>query len=288
VKTLRVRIAEAAEAARTSQLVVEKDYALSYVLAGIASVPALRDFLVFKGGTALKKAYFGDYRFSEDLDFTAVGAPVGDAMDSALALAATAAAGLLGAQGPFTVEVERYLERDPHPAGQDAFAVRIAFPWHRQPLCRVKVEITRDEPVIMPPERRMLIHGYGEDIDVSVLCYRLEEIVAEKLRALLQTQQRLAARGWNRPRARDYYDLWRLFERYGDTLNRTALPELLARKCAVRGVSYSSLDDFFTTELVFEAQRHWQGNLAPFVRELPPCDDVLTWLRETLQERVFP
>lgn len=26
--------------------------------------------LVFKGGTVLKKAYFEDYRFSEDLDFT--------------------------------------------------------------------------------------------------------------------------------------------------------------------------------------------------------------------------
>ncbi len=34
--------------------------------------PALpfRDALVFKGGTALKRCYFGDYRFSEDLDFT--------------------------------------------------------------------------------------------------------------------------------------------------------------------------------------------------------------------------
>ena len=26
--------------------------------------------LGFKGGTALKRCYFGDYRFSEDLDFT--------------------------------------------------------------------------------------------------------------------------------------------------------------------------------------------------------------------------
>jgi len=30
----------------------------------------LRDRLFFKGGTALKKCYFPDYRFSEDLDFT--------------------------------------------------------------------------------------------------------------------------------------------------------------------------------------------------------------------------
>ena len=29
--------------------------------------------MAFKGGTALKRCYFGDYRFSEDLDFTLVG-----------------------------------------------------------------------------------------------------------------------------------------------------------------------------------------------------------------------
>ena len=49
--------------------VVEKDYAIGYVLAGVCAVPDLNSRLVFKGGTALRKAYFKDYRFSEDLDF---------------------------------------------------------------------------------------------------------------------------------------------------------------------------------------------------------------------------
>jgi uncharacterized protein len=288
MRTLRARITDAARATGGSQLVVEKDYALSYALAGLAAVPALRDSLVFKGGTALKKAYFGDYRFSEDLDFTAIDAPAGGTMDAAMEQAAHAAETILNHQGPFTVDVERYAERDPHPAGQDAFILRVAFPWHRQPLCRVKVEITRDEPLLLPSERRTLIHGYEEELGVSVLCYRLEEVIAEKLRALLQTRQRLEVRGWNRPRARDYYDLWRLFERYAATLDVAILPDLLARKCAVRGVSFESLDDFFTAELVSEAQRHWQGNLAPFVRDLPTCDEVLSSLKITLRDRVFP
>ena len=30
----------------------------------------LQQSLAFKGGTALKRCYFGDFRFSEDLDFT--------------------------------------------------------------------------------------------------------------------------------------------------------------------------------------------------------------------------
>ena len=31
---------------------------------------SLREYLIFKGGTALKRCYFPDYRFSEDLDFS--------------------------------------------------------------------------------------------------------------------------------------------------------------------------------------------------------------------------
>lgn len=48
---------------------VEKDYVLTWTLLAIAHSP-LRDRLAFKGGTALKKVYVPDYRFSEDLDFT--------------------------------------------------------------------------------------------------------------------------------------------------------------------------------------------------------------------------
>ena len=50
--------------------VIERDYMLSWMLAGIAANAILKDALAFKGGTALKKCYFGEYRFSEDLDFT--------------------------------------------------------------------------------------------------------------------------------------------------------------------------------------------------------------------------
>lgn len=50
--------------------VVEKDYALGWMLAGINAHPAIRDRWVFKGDTCLKKCFFETYRFSEDLDFT--------------------------------------------------------------------------------------------------------------------------------------------------------------------------------------------------------------------------
>jgi predicted nucleotidyltransferase component of viral defense system len=49
---------------------IEKAYVLSWILQGIAKHVQISQELVFKGGAVLKKIYFEDYRFSEDLDFT--------------------------------------------------------------------------------------------------------------------------------------------------------------------------------------------------------------------------
>jgi predicted nucleotidyltransferase component of viral defense system len=51
---------------------IEKDYIISWILKGIAQHEQLAKAIVFKGGTVLKKIYFEDYRFSEDLDFTLI------------------------------------------------------------------------------------------------------------------------------------------------------------------------------------------------------------------------
>jgi len=48
---------------------VEQDYIISWILAGLTYTKN-NDWLSFKGGTALKKIYISNYRFSEDLDFT--------------------------------------------------------------------------------------------------------------------------------------------------------------------------------------------------------------------------
>jgi len=279
VKPLRARIREAASSTGIGEQVIEKDYALSYILAGIAAQPEMSESMIFKGGTALKKLFFGDYRFSEDLDFSTQDSPRGDDLDRAVRQAVAHSGSLLSEHGAFVLEAVRYVERDPHPFGQEAFVIRVRFPWHPSPLCRVKLEISHDEPVLLNPDSLPLIHGYEESLHVNLRCYQLEEIIAEKLRCLLQTQKKLIARGWNRPRARDYYDLWRLLTAFGAKIDKTLVPSLLERKCAHRDVGYSRVDDFFTKELMNEARTHWNSNLRPFVSQLPPCDVVISELK---------
>ncbi len=50
--------------------IVEKDYVLGWMLAGIYGHEGLTESWIFKGGTCLKKCFFETYRFSEELDFT--------------------------------------------------------------------------------------------------------------------------------------------------------------------------------------------------------------------------
>lgn len=280
MKPLRTRLEEARKRLGLPWEVLERDYLLSWILAGVVQVESLRDTLVFKGGTALKKCYFGDYRFSEDLDFSGLeGVPTGSAMERAVQEACSAAVNLLDEYAPVEISCERYTEREPHPGGQEAFTIRARFPWQRQPQTRVMIETAMDEKVLKPAPKRKVLHEYGEPIEQEISVYALEEIVAEKLRAILQHMERLEHRGWSRSRARDYYDLWRVLGVYRDRMDLSDFPTFLAEKCAIRKVSFRRPEDFFQESMLTYVEKTWDQWLGPLVPGLPSFRTVITELR---------
>ena len=284
MRPLRTRLQEARGRLGIPWEVLERDYLLSWVLAGISQTPALRDTLVFKGGTALKKCYFGDYRFSEDLDFSALEwVPTGDEMERLVSQACDAAVRLLDEYAPVEIICERYTELEPHPGGQEAFTIRARFPWQSRLQTRVMIEVTVDERIIWLPEKRRVNHQYGESLDVDVQVYSLEEIVAEKLRALLQQAELFERRGWIRSRARDYYDLWRVLGTYGDRMDLADFGSLLREKCSVRGVSFIGSDDFFHEQMLANVEETWEQWLGPLVPELPSFETVMNGLRPKVE-----
>jgi predicted nucleotidyltransferase component of viral defense system len=224
MRPLRTRLQQARKRLGIPWEVLERDYVLSWILAGVGQVERLRDTLVFKGGTALKKCYFGDYRFSEDLDFSALeGVPSGDAMD---------------------------------------------------------------ERILKPVEKRTVIHEYGEPFNATVQVYSLEEVVAEKLRAILQHVQQLEERGWSRSRARDYYDLWRVLGAYKDRMVIVDFGSFLNEKCAVRNVAFTGPEDFFQERMLADVERTWEQWLGPLVPGLPSFDTVIRRLRSEVADLV--
>ena len=263
---------------------VQQDYLLSWILSGLYEQPLLREKLIFKGGTALKKCYFGNYRFSEDLDFSVISStPRKEKLLTVVIEACKSAEQKMNEFAKVRLVVERYEEKDGHPFEQEAFKVRAQFPWHREPLTSAKIEITMQETVLFPPVSKQIIHPYDERIDTSIQTYSLEEIILEKLRAILQKTKKLHEEGRDRSRTRDYYDLWRIFTSFESSLNFENFSTLLRKKCDLKNVHFVGVESFFDPVMMETVKRTWKQWLGNLVSDLPECFQVENELRTKLE-----
>lgn len=289
IKPLRKRLEAVAKLTGKRLNIVQQDYLLSWLLKGIFQHPILKTSLIFKGGTALKKCYFGDYRFSEDLDFSATkDLPDNQIVFKSITEACALAESQMREYSDIQLFAEEYQEREPHPHGQIAFKIQAQFPWEREPLTNAMIEITRDEIVLLEPSSKAIHHIYDEPIEQQVIVYLIEEIILEKLRAILQYTKKLHERDWTRSRARDYYDLWRIFSTFQDQLVINGLPLLLQQKCEHRQVSFQDADAFFDEKTLLHVEKTWHQWLVPLVSELPEYKLVIAELRPKIESLLNP
>jgi hypothetical protein len=162
----------------------------------------LKPVLAFKGGTALRRCYFGDHRFSEDLDFTLQQPVPFEEIRARLERVYAA----VHEQSGITFAFDR---EDPRQhANSYTFYLSYTGPLPRG--SNVKVDITINELVVFPLAERVILRGYEEFSDLpenrSLLVYSLEEIATEKTLALADPAR-------NEPR--DLYDLWQLTSNEG-------------------------------------------------------------------------
>ena len=157
--------------------IAEKDYFLAIALHIIYDSP-LKDKLVFKGGTALHHAYLPQYRFSEDLDFTAI--------DDALSLQDVI--DVLEASEVFTARK--------HSASRHVLKIdRLRYPGLLGQAGNIKVEINTTQEVLQKAMPREYSNVWGVSVTPPIM--DITEICAEKTRAASQ-----------RARYRDFYDLY--------------------------------------------------------------------------------
>ncbi|MBX3486634.1 MAG: nucleotidyl transferase AbiEii/AbiGii toxin family protein [Candidatus Paracaedibacteraceae bacterium] len=215
--------------------------------------------------------YFGDYRFSQDLDFSVINpAEIQDSLPILIHNACRYATDKLQSLGEnINIAAEPYLERLPHPEGQQAFTIKAKMPWHRDFHTTVYTEFSFQEIILLSPNLRKIIHPYGNDLEGQILTYPLEEIVAEKIRALLQFSIKLHERGWGRSRVRDYYDIWRIVTDSQKVLDWPKIPDLIQSKCIHKHVVYNGIDDIFQEKLMINVDNEWEKWLSAVVNDLP-------------------
>jgi hypothetical protein len=147
------------------------------MLEGISYISELKKSLVFKGGTAHKKCWFGNYRFSQHLIFTAVGTLLDYfRLEKLLEQVCEIATNLQSAYGsPIKIDCNTYLQSESHPFDQKASIIMAQFPWHRDSHVRVMVYITVQELLIIAPEELRIVHmDYQENLSGSLKVDRLE------------------------------------------------------------------------------------------------------------------
>jgi hypothetical protein len=160
--------------------VVEKDYVLGWLLAGISQHPELGPTWVFKGGTCLKKVFFETYRFSEDLDFTLL---VEDHVDEGFLLRTLrGVADWIYREAGIEFPLEEIRVRVfQNPRGRPAAEARVYYRGPLRPrgsLPRIKLDLTADERVVLDAARLPISHPYRDRPadGIAVHCYPYAEL----------------------------------------------------------------------------------------------------------------
>ena len=112
------------------------------------STSPLRDRLAFKGGTALKKCYYADDRFSEDLDFTLIEETPWEEIERHLAVAFQETRRASGVE--FRLD---HLDRHSH-ENSHTFYLAYEGPLPSARGKTVKTDITIRERIVLPVEDR--------------------------------------------------------------------------------------------------------------------------------------
>lgn len=224
---------------------VERDYVLQHILASVYQQPGAAQ-AILKGGTLLRMCHFEDYRYSADLDFSLKpGFGIEDfrpLLDRSLD------------------EVRTSIGFEELRAEDLGKGFRI---WYKRPGGRdnrIKVDASDDEKIFDPQDLK-LFDRYGElPSAVMVRGYSLDEVLAEKLRCVMQRLQ-----------ARDLFDLYQLLVVRQVPLDKAE--GMFQDKARVKDLNPGEFPEYFARRRE-NYRAKWGDELPDFVAHAPDFDEV--------------
>lgn len=269
-----------------SRSTIDKDWVLGHFLDAIFSNDVCKESLIFKGGTCLRKCYFPDYRFSEDLDFTSVN-PNFELNETLMLEIMSLVEGRTG----MPLHLEKLTESR-HKDELTGYAANIKFwgadhakdqapPAPARWTTSIKIEIILYEQMLFSPIDRSVYHNYSDELSSAVEalpCYDIREVLSEKLRALIQ-------RSYTAPR--DYYDIWYLSKHGGD-IDWSEIKTAFLKKMEFKGLEFIGVEQLLNAKSVNTVKRAWKTSLGHQIspKELPTFDNVKADL-EILFNQIF-
>jgi len=170
---------------------VQRDYIFGWILAGIYSESDLGTSLILKGGNCLRKAYFEAARYSGDLDFTLEGPlPQQEAVIEQLNRVCDHIEAKTGVH--FDISRTRMQKKSVIDQDRQVHEARLYFRDffgdESEIVLSIRMDISEHEKLQLPVQTRNIIHPYSDRglLNVQVKCMKLEEMLAAKLKCLIQ------------------------------------------------------------------------------------------------------
>lgn len=233
---------------------IEKDYAVTVLLKALSSFSGISS-MVFKGGTAIKKIYYPETRFSEDLDFTC-------AKDVSKDLVTAIKEAIKSGLGVNFTGIEKI------PTKEDSLKFSVNYKDHNDHPNSVKIDLSLREKVSAKTEKKPVSHIYDLGNEFSIPTMSLEEIMAEKVRAIVYSA-----------RPRHLYDFWYLMGK-GISFN----PELV--KLKIKTVYKEEFDIEKLKERVSKMERRWKTDLDPLLPTIPPFEKISKTVVKEIEKRM--
>lgn len=236
----------------------EKDYVLSTALSKLDEFGGLKNF-GFKGGTCLKKAYFPDFRFSSDLDFSVktssedLPAFVRENFENKV---------LEGVKFKKIIQIDRT-------SGNTVLSIKYESQISdRKHVDSILLELSSDSSIILPLRERTVLNPLEFNLPkTTVNCLDLKEILAEKIHAI-----------YHRPKPRDVYDLDFLLE-------KRITPDYTLIEAKLEPLSIKLEKNTFESRLQHHKQR-WKRDLSQVLSILPNFEEIQARLLQHLFQNI--
>lgn len=259
---------------------VEKDYVLGWLLWGISRSPDTRQNLILKGGNCLRKLYFADTRFSDDLDFTAIRIPSpGQFRETLNDVCATVseASGI-----PFDLDktiANAIQTPDPDSRALDARVYFTGLAGDSSLLMRIKFDISEFEKVLLPLQWHPIIHPYSDAsaLEALVQAYSLEEVLAEKLRSWIQ-----------RTRARDLFDVVKIVHSGAIPITPSNIMSAFFRKTLFKDLPLAGRDELLFEPKFAAIQSSWLDTIVTPANAIIVAGNAITLFKNFVNALFSP
>lgn len=243
---------------------IEKDYIISWILCCLSKNNTLKRDFIFYGGTAIKRIYFAEHRYSEDIDLISKSFFAKDKILSSLKECFEYAR----AKANIILVIQNVIDT------KDRLQINVTYEGYNEivgPPKEIRLDLSMNADIYGKIEAQNIIKSYSDLTDEKAVLnvLTLNTIFANKL-GLLSDHTR------NEPR--DLYDIWFLFENYSYDLEE--IKQIHKRKYGfnLTGKRLLSLLDNSSIK------ENWNIRLEKQISELPPYLTVLNAVKKHIKQ----